>query len=327
MQKRTLLAAALGAALLHAPGHAGAQPAFPAKAVTMVVPFAAGGPTDVLARALTEALTRELGQTVVVENVTGAGGTIGAGRVAGARPDGYTLLLGNIGLATSGALYRRLPYNPAQAFEPIGLVSPVPMTLVARPDLPVQDLPGLVAWAREKGADVNLAHAGIGSASHLCATLLRSITRIPMTAVAFRGTAPVMTEMLAGRIDLTCDQTTNAMPYIQEGRVRALAVTTTGRLPVLPDVPTTAEGGLPALQVTIWHGLYAPKGTPQPAVERLSQALQGALRDKRVGQRLAELGSTPEPQERATPEAHRAMLDAEIARWRPILQAAGEFAD
>jgi tripartite-type tricarboxylate transporter receptor subunit TctC len=328
MRKRTLLAATLGAAaLLHTPDHAGAQPTFPTKPVAMVVPFAAGGPTDVLARALTEPLARELGQAVVVENVTGAGGTIGAGRVAGARPDGHTLLLGNIGLATSGTLYRRLPYDPARSFETIGLVSPVPMALVARPDLPVHDLPGLLAWAREKGADVNLAHAGVGSASHLCATLLRSITRIPMTAVAFRGTAPVMTEMLAGRIDLTCDQTTNAMPYIQEGRVRALAVTTSERLPVLPEVPTTAEGGLPALQVTIWHGLYAPKGTPRPAVERLSQALRAALRDERVVQRLAELGSAPEPQERATPEAHRAMLDAEVARWRPILQAAGEFAD
>jgi tripartite-type tricarboxylate transporter receptor subunit TctC len=327
MRKRILLATALGAALLHMPDHAGAQPAFPAKPVTMVVPFAAGGPTDVLARVLTEPLTRELGQAVLVENVTGAGGTIGAGRVAGARPDGHTLLLGNVGLATAGALYRRLPYDPARAFETIGLVSPVPMTLVVRPDLPAQDLPGLVAWAREKGADVNLAHAGIGSASHLCATLLRSITRIPMTAVAFRGTAPVMTEMMAGRIDLTCDQTTNALPFVQDGRVKAYAVTTAERLAVLPAVPTTAEGGLPDLQVTIWHGLYAPRGTPAPVVERLSQALQAALRDERLVRRLAELGSTPEPQDRATPAAHRALLEAETARWRPVLQAAGDFAD
>lgn len=325
MRKRILLGA-LGAALLSLPGFAGAQPAWPARPVTMVVPFAAGGPTDVLARALTEPLTRELGQPVVAENVTGAGGTIGAARVAAARPDGYTLLLGNIGLATSGALYRRLPYDPA-GFETIGLITPVPMTLIARPGLPAQTLPELLAWARQRGSEVNLAHAGIGSASHLCATLLRSITRIPMTTVVFRGTAPVMTEMMAGRIDLTCDQTTNAMPYIQDGRVKAYAVTTAARLAALPEVATTTEGGLPELQVTIWHGLYAPRGTPAAVVERIAGALQATLRDETVGRRLAELGSAPEPQERVTPAAHRAMLDAEIARWRPILQAAGEFAD
>jgi tripartite-type tricarboxylate transporter receptor subunit TctC len=306
---------------------AAAQPGFPAKPVTIIVPFAAGGPTDVVARQLSEALSGDLGQPVVAENITGAGGTIGAGRVAQARPDGYTLLLGNIGLATSPTLYRRLPYDPARAFETIGLVTPVPMVLIGRPDLPFSDLEALVAWARAKGADVNLAHAGIGSASHLCATLLRAVTRVPMTPVVFRGTAPVMTEMMAGRIDLACDQTTNALPFIQDGRVKAFAVTTAERLSILPDVPTTAEGGLPEVQVTIWHGLYAPRGTPAPVVERLSRALRVALQDETVVRRLAELGSTPEPQERATPTAHRAMLDAEIARWRPILQAAGEFAD
>ena len=174
---------------------------------------------------------------------------------------------------------------------------------------------------------MNLAHAGVGSASHLCATLLRATTRVPMTAIAFRGTAPVMTEMVGGRIDLTCDQTTNAMPFVREGKVRAYAVTTPERLSALPEAPTAAEGGLPELQVAIWHGFYAPKGTPRPVLDRLSRALQAALRDERTVQRLAELGTAPEPAERATPEAHRAMLDAEIARWRPILQAAGEFAD
>jgi tripartite-type tricarboxylate transporter receptor subunit TctC len=325
MHRRSLLAGLLaGMAALAQP--ASAQD-WPARPVSLVVPFAAGGPTDVLARALTEPLSRVLGQPVVVENVTGAGGTIGAARVAQAKPDGYTVLLGNIGLATSVALYRRLPYDPAKSFETIGLVSPVPMTLIARPDLPVNSLPELLAWARQRGAEVNLAHAGIGSASHLCATLLRAETRIPMTAIAFRGTAPAMTEMMAGRVDLACDQTTNALAYIQDGRVKPLAVTTPERLAVLPQVPTTAEGGLPALQVTIWHGLYAPRGTPAPVVERLARALQATLADEHVAARLGELASLPEPAERATPAAHRALLEAEIARWKPILQAAGEFAD
>ncbi len=174
---------------------------------------------------------------------------------------------------------------------------------------------------------MNIAHAGVGSASHLCTTLLRAATRIPMTAVAFRGTAPVMAELMGGRIDLTCDQTTNAMPFVRENKVRAYAATTPERLQALPDLPTAAEGGLPELQVTIWHGLYAPKGTPRPVLDRLSRALQAALRDERTAQRFAELGTAPEPPGRATPEAHRAVLDAEIARWRPILQAVGEFAD
>ncbi len=327
MRRSLLRGAALAALALALPGASRAQPpAFPTRPVTVIIPFAAGGPTDVVGRTLAEAMARDLGQPVVAENATGAGGTVGAARVANSRPDGHTLLLGNIGLATAPTLYRKLPYDPA-TLETIGLVTPVPMVLVGRPDLPAQDFPGLVAWMKERGAEVNLAHAGVGSASHLCATLLRAITRAPMTAVSFRGTAPIMTEMMAGRVDLTCDQTTNALPFVQDGRVRAFAVTIGERLPVLPDVPTTAEGGMLDLRLTIWHGLYAPKGTPRPAVERLSRALQAALRDERVVARLAELASAPEPPERATPEAHRALLAAETARWRPILQAAGEFAD
>jgi len=324
---RTLRLRLLGVALLLACGAAAAEPAFPTRPVTIIVPFAAGGPTDVLARQLSDAMGQELGQPVLPENVTGAGGTIGAGRVAQARPDGHTLLLGNIGVATSATLYRSLPYDPATAFAPIGLVTPVPMVLIGRADLPATDLAGLVGWIRARGAAVNLAHAGIGSASHLCGTLLRSLLQVSMTPIVFRGTAPAITEILAGRIDLTCDQTTSAMATVQDGKVRAFAVTTPERLAALPAVPTTAEAGLPALQVAIWHGLYAPRGTPRAVVDRLAAALQGALRNPRVVTRLAELGSTPEPQDRAAPEALKAMLDTEIARWRPILQAAGEFAD
>ncbi|MCK8785968.1 tripartite tricarboxylate transporter substrate-binding protein [Roseomonas sp. NAR14] len=325
MRSRTIGVALAGLLLALSP--AGAQERFPERTVTVIVPFAAGGPTDVVARQLGEAMSRDLGVAVVAENVTGAGGTIGAQRVAQARPDGYTLLLGNVGVATAPALYRRLPYDPLTAFDTVGLITPVPMTLIGRPDLPAATLPELVAWIRRTGAEVNLAHAGLGSASHLCATLFRSLLQVPVTAVAFRGTAPIMTEMMGGRVDLACDQTTNTVPYIRDGRVKVFAVTTPRRLAALPDVPTTAEGGMPGLLVTIWHGFYVPRGTPRPVVERLAQSLRAALADPAVVARFADLATTPEPPERATPEAHRALLDAEIARWRPVIAAAGEYAD
>jgi tripartite-type tricarboxylate transporter receptor subunit TctC len=317
-----LLAGALVAAL-----PALAQPRFPDRSITIIVPFAAGGPTDVVARQVAEAMGRDLGVAVVAENVTGAGGTLGAQRVVQARPDGYTLLLGNIGVATAPSLYRRPPYDPLTQLDTIGLITPVPMTLIGRPDLPAKDLPELLAWLRRPGAEVNIAHAGLGSASQLCGTLLRSILQTPMTPIAFRGTAPVMTEMMAGRIDITCDQTTNTVPYIRDHRVKAFAVTTPARLAALPEVPTTTEGGLPQLQVTIWHGFYAPKNTPRPVIDRLSQSLRAALADPAVLGRFSDLATTAEPPDRATPDAHRAFLEAEIARWRPVLSAAGEYAD
>ncbi|WP_338664579.1 tripartite tricarboxylate transporter substrate-binding protein [Pararoseomonas sp. SCSIO 73927] len=303
------------------------QARFPDRSITIIVPFAAGGPTDVVARQLAEAMSRDLGVSVVAENVTGAGGTLGAQRVVQARPDGYTLLLGNVGVATAPTLYRRPPYDPLTQLDAVGLITPVPMVLIGRTELPARNLPELLAWLRRPGAEVNIAHAGLGSASQLCGTLLRSILQTPMTPVAFRGTAPVMTEMMAGRIDITCDQTTNAVPYIRDNRVRAFAVTTPQRLTALPDVPTTTEGGLPQLQVTIWHGFYAPHGTPRPVIDRLAQSLRAALADQAVLNRFNDLATTAEPPERATPEAHRAFLEAEIARWRPILSAAGEYAD
>lgn len=306
---------------------AAAQTRFPERTVTIVVPFAAGGPTDVVARQLAEAMGRDLGVSVVAENVTGGGGTIGAQRVVQSRPDGHTLLLGNIGVATAPSLYRRLPYDPLRDLETVGLITPVPMIVVARPDHPARDFGEFVAWLRERGKNVNLAHAGIGSASHLCAVLLRSILRSEMTPVAYRGTAPIMTELMAGRVDMTCDQTTNVAPFIQDGRVKAYAATTPERLAVLPNVPTSAEGGLPELQLAIWHGFYVARGTPEPARDRLAASLRAALADEAVRRRFAELATAPEPPERATPAAHRALLEAEIARWRPVVQAAGDFAD
>jgi tripartite-type tricarboxylate transporter receptor subunit TctC len=326
--KRGLLGLAAGAAAAVAPAAAArAQQAYPTRTITIVVPFAAGGPTDTVARLTAEAMSRDLGQTVVIENVGGAGGTLGAGRVAQARPDGYTLLLHHIGMATIPTLYRRLPYDPINGFEPIGLITDVPMTLVAKKDFPANTLQEAIAVIRRERDNLNYANAGIGAASHLCGLLLMSKLDTPMTTVPFRGTAPAMQELLSGRVDLMCDQTTNTTEQIRAGEIKVLAVTTAQRVPSLPDVPTAAEAGLPGFEVSIWHALYAPRNTPRPIIERLSRALQVALRNQRVVTRFAELGTEPVAQERATPEAHRAFWQADIARWRPLIQAAGQYAD
>jgi tripartite-type tricarboxylate transporter receptor subunit TctC len=322
MNRRLLLAAALAAG----PMLASAQP-FPQRPINVIVPFAAGGPTDAVARLVAESMTRDLGQNVLVENVGGAGGTLGAQRVAQARPDGYTLLLHHIGMATAPILYRRLPYDGINGFETIGLITPVPMTMIARRDIPANNFQELVAWVRQNGERVNLGNAGLASASQLCGTLFQHVLQTAVTAVPFRGTGPAMTELLGGRIDIMCDQTTNTVEQIRAGAVRVFAVTSEQRLAALPDVPTTAEAGMQAVQVSIWHGLYAPRGTPAEIVDRLNRALRVAVQDPRVVSRFAELGTAPEPLERVTPAAHRAFWQAEIAKWRPVLEAAGQYAD
>ncbi|MBY0334009.1 MAG: tripartite tricarboxylate transporter substrate binding protein BugD [Acetobacteraceae bacterium] len=308
-------------------GAARAQQPWPTRTVTIIVPFAAGGPTDTVARLVAEAMGRNLGQTVVVENAGGAGGTIGAQKVAMARPDGYTLLLHHIGMSTTPTLYRRLAYDPVNGFETIGLVTEVPMTLVAKKDFPANTLQEAIAVIRRERDNLNYANAGIGAASHLCGLLLMKAVDTPMTTVPFRGTGPAMQELLSGRVDLMCDQTTNTTEQINSGAIKVFNVTTESRVPALPNVPTSAEGGLPDFQVTVWHGLYAPKGTPAPVIQRLSGALQAALRDERLVARFAELGTTPVAQDRATPEAHRRFWQADIVKWRPIIQAAGQYAD
>ncbi len=328
MLRRALLTglAGLGSLTLPPAATPALAQAWPARTISVVVPFAAGGPTDAVARLIAEAMGKNLGQSLVVENVAGAGGTLGAARVAQARPDGYTLLLHHIGMATAPILYRRLPYDPL-GFESIGLITAAPMTMVVRKDHPAQTFGQLVEWIKAKREEANLGNAGLGAASQLCGTLFQYLLQTPMTAVPFRGTGPAMTELLAGRIDLMCDQTTNTVEHIKTGGIRVLAVLTPARLAVLPDVPTTVELGMPDLQISIWHGLYAPKGTPAEIVDRASAALQAALRDEKVVARFAELGLAPEPAERATPAAHRAFWLAEIAKWRPVLESAGQYAD
>ncbi|MEP9388197.1 tripartite tricarboxylate transporter substrate-binding protein [Mesorhizobium sp. KR9-304] len=324
--KSILASIALATATLALPQAASAQ-AYPERTITVVVPFAAGGPTDTVTRLVAEAMSKDLGQQVIVENVGGAGGTLGAGRVASAEPDGYTLLLHHIGMATSATLYRKLPYDTLNAFEYVGLVTDVPMTIVARKDLEPTDLKGLIEYAKANKDTVSVANAGIGAASHLCGMMFMSAIETPLVTVPYKGTGPAMTDLLGGQVDIMCDQTTNTTKQIQGGTIKAYAVTSAARLDVLPDVPTAEEGGLPGFQVGIWHGLYAPKGTPAEATERLSKSLQVALKDPNVVARFAELGTAPSPEADATPAALKAKLESEIARWKPIIDAAGQYAD
>ena len=309
-------------------GLSGAQAQdFPTKSITMIVPFAAGGPTDTVARLIGQSMSKTLGQQIVVENVGGAGGTLGAARAAKANADGHTLFLHHIGQATSATLYRKLPYDTIGDFEPIGLVTEVPMTLVARKDYPPANMKDLITYVKQNKEKVNLGNAGIGAASHLCGMLFQSAIETPLTTIPYKGTGPAMNDLLAGQIDLMCDQTTNTTGQIKGGGIKVYAVTTKQRIGILPDVPTMAESGFPNFEVTIWHGLYAPKGTPKPAIEKIASALQTALQDENVKTRFAELGTEPVSKDRATPEALRAHLKAEIDKWRPVIQAAGIYAD
>ncbi|MBO1076000.1 tripartite tricarboxylate transporter substrate-binding protein [Roseomonas marmotae] len=331
MLRRSLLAV-LSLPLFAALSLPGANPAqaqtdYPTRAITIVVPFAAGGPTDTVTRLVAESMSRDLGQSVVVENVGGAGGTLGAARVAQARPDGYTLLLHHIGMGTTPSLYRRLSYDAVGGFAPVGLVTEVPMTIITRKNIPANNLQELVVLIRKEREKLNYANAGIGAASHLCGLLFQKAMDAPMTTVPYRGTAPAMTDLIGGTVDVMCDQTTNTTEQIRAGAVKVFAVTTPQRLASLPDVPTTAEAGLPGMEVTIWHALYAPKGTPEAIVNRLSRALQVALKDEKLVQRFTDLGTDPVAQERATPEAASKFWQADILKWRPVIEAAGQYAD
>lgn len=323
---KTIVSVAAAALLSLSTGLASAQN-YPERNVTIVVPFAAGGPTDTVARLVAEAMSKDLGQQVIVENVGGAGGTLGAKQVADAEADGYKLLLYHIGMATSATLYRNLPYDTLNSFEYVGLVTEVPMTIVAKKDMAANTLGELVDYAKANADKVTVANAGIGAASHLCGMLFMSAIGTPLVTVPYKGTGPAMTDLLGGQVDIMCDQTTNTTKHIQGGTVKAYAVTTAKRLDVLPDVPTAKEAGLDGMEFGIWHGLYAPKGTPADVVDRLSKSLQVALKDENVVSRFAELGTTPSPEADATPAALKAKLESEIARWKPVIEAAGQYAD
>src|SRR5262245_11332199 len=323
---KKLLAALAATTLLLFASAAGAQN-YPDRPITIVVPFAAGGPTDTVTRLVADVMSKDLGQQIVVENVGGAGGTLGAGRVAKADPDGYTLLLHHIGMATSATLYRKLPYDTLNSFEYVGLVTEVPMTIVARKDFEPADLKSLIEYVKANKDKVTLANAGIGAASHLCGMMFMSAIQTPLVTVPYKGTGPAMTDLLGGQVDFMCDQTTNTTKQIKGGTIKGYAVTTGKRVGALPDLPTAEEAGLPGFQVSVWHGIYAPKGTPPEITERLSKSLQVALKDPNVVARFAELGTTPSPEADATPAALKAKLESEIARWKPVIDAAGQYAD
>jgi tripartite-type tricarboxylate transporter receptor subunit TctC len=300
---------------------------FPTKPVTMIVPFAAGGPTDTVARSLAQGMQAALKQTVLVENVGGAGGTIGVSRVARANPDGYTILIYHIGMSTVPALYRKLTFDPLKDFAYIGLVNEVPMTIVARGNFPASNFKEFLAYIKANKAKITYANAGLGAASHLCGLLFMSAIETDFTTVPYKGTAPAMNDLLGGQVDFMCDQTTNTMSQIKAGKVKAYAVTTAKRLPTLPNIPTLQEEGLKGFEVAIWHALYAPKNTPQPVIDTLVKANQAALKDAGVIKRFEDLGAEPVAPDRATPAYLQKFLAAEIAKWGPIIQRAGQYAD
>jgi tripartite-type tricarboxylate transporter receptor subunit TctC len=301
---------------------------YPTRTVTMIVPYAAGGPTDTVARVLAQAMTKPMGQTVVVENKPSAGGLVGAETVKNAKPDGYTILIHHIGMATTPTLYRQaLRFDPLKDFEYIGLVNEVPMTLIGKPGFPPKDLKELVAYMKANKDKVTYANAGVGAASHLCGMLFMSAVGVDVLTVPYKGTGPAMNDLLGGQVDFMCDQTTSTTGQIKGGKVKVYGVTSDKRVASLPDIPTLAEGGVKGAEVGIWHGIYAPKGTPKPVLDKLVASLQAALKDPDVQKRYTELGAVTFPADKQTPAALEAHLKAEIAKWRPIIQKAGVYAD
>jgi tripartite-type tricarboxylate transporter receptor subunit TctC len=303
--------------------------AFPSKPLTIVVGFAPGGPTDIVARTLAESLSKQLGQTVLVENKAGAGALIGAGDVAKANPDGYRLLVHHIGMSTAPALYRKMSFNPLTDFEYIGKINEVPMVLVTKKDLPVNNLKELTAYLQANKAKISFANAGLGSASHLCGLMFMSALKTDLTTVPYKGTAPAMTDLIGGQVDMLCDQTTSTSSQLIAKNIKPIVVTTAKRMPqaAFKNIPTSTEAGLPGFQISVWHGLYAPKGTPKAVVFRLAAALQNSLSDPALRTKFEELGATIATKDEATPDFLRNLVKTEIAKWGPIIKAAGEYAD
>jgi tripartite-type tricarboxylate transporter receptor subunit TctC len=296
---------------------------YPSRPITIVVPFAAGGPSDVLARNLGSTMSVTLKQQMIIENHTGAGGTLGIARVAKAQPDGYTALLMHVGIATAPAMYRRLPYDTINDFEPIGRIADVPMTLVAKKTLPPNSLKEFLVYAKANKDKLTYGHAGAGSSSHLCGLLFTSTIGMEFTSVPYQGNAPAMNDLLGGQIDFMCDQTTNTTQQINGGTIKVYGVTSKARVPSLPQLPTLDEQGMTGFEVVIWYGLWAPKGTPKPALDKLSAALQMAVQDQTFSSRMAELGAVPVSRAKASPESLRTFLRSEIDVWGPIIKKSG----
>ena len=296
---------------------------FPSKNVTLMMPYAAGGPGDTLTRIVGQGMSKVLSRPFLVENVAGAAGTLGTAKVAASAPDGYSLLVMHFGHAANTALYRNLRYDPIKDFEPIGMIAESPMAFVARKDFPADNFNDFVAYVKTNREKVVHGHAGVGSASHLCGLLFLNAIEVPVTVVPYKGTGPALNDLIGGQFDFMCDQTLNVFQPVQGGLIKAYAATTKQRLAVLPDLPTAAESGLPDFEITVWFGMWAPKGTPKSVIDTLSAALQKALKDPDVSNRLAAAGAETVSSERAQPEALRAHLKSEIDRWTPIIKKAG----
>ncbi len=300
---------------------------YPAKPISLVVPFAAGGPTDIVARTLAATMTKSLGQTVLVENKVGAGGTLAGAYVAKANPDGYTFLVHHNGMSTAPALYRKMSFNPLTDFEYVSQVVDVPMTLLGRKDLPAKNLSELSAYVKANAKKINLANAGLGAVSHLCGMLFQQALGVDLTTVPFSGTAPAMNALLGGQVDLLCDQTTQTTQHIKAGTVNMYGVTTKQRIKALPDAPTLSESGMKDFEVLVWHGVYAPKGTPAAVIEKFGSALRASLKDPAFTARMADLGAEIVPESKQTPEGLRTWLQSEINKWGPVIRSAGVYAD
>lgn len=296
---------------------------FPAKPITMIIPYPAGGSTDVLGRILAASMSNTLKQQVIVENVGGAGGTIGTARVAKANADGHTILFHNMAHATAPSLYSKLPYDPQTSFEPIASVADVPMILVAKKDFEANNYSELVKYARANPGKITLANAGVGATSHLCGVLFTSVTKLNIMLVPYKGTGPALNDLVGGHVDMICDQPASTTGWIQKGNIKAIALATKERIPTLKDVPTFEESGLKNFELAVWHGLYAPKGTPAPVVAKLNSALKTALTDPAVVSRFDSLGAAPAPANVQTPEGLRAHLKAEVSRLGAALRSAG----
>ena len=318
------LALAIGLTAAFAPAQA---QTYPEKPVTLVIPFAAGGPTDVVARMIAIPMGKSLGQPVIVENTLGAGGTIATNRVAKSPNNGYTLLLHHMGMSTAPALYRKLPYDPLNDFEYVGQVLDVPMTLLARKDFPAANLQELLAYVKANKDKVSLANAGLGAVSHLCGMLFQSTIGVDLTTVPYKGTGPAMNDLMGGQVDLLCDQTTQTVPIIKDGRVKVFGVTTLQRLSALPNIPTLDEQGMKGFEVKVWHGMYAPKGTPKPVLDKINAALRFAMEDPAVKQRMLDLSADIPPADKISPTGLRTFLESEINKWGPVIRKAGIYAD
>ncbi|MDB5904826.1 MAG: hypothetical protein JWM26_3704 [Betaproteobacteria bacterium] len=319
---KSFVAAALAAFV----GAAGAQD-YPTKPIVMVVPFAAGGPTDIVGRTVADGMSKALKRQVIIDNTVGAGGTIGANKVAKAKPDGYTILLHHIGMATAPALYRNLAFNPLTDFEYIGEVADVPMTVLGKKNLPPDNFKDFVAYLKANKGKMTYGNAGIGAASHLCGLLLMSALETDVQTVAYKGTGPAMTDLLGGQIDFLCDQTTNTTGYITAKSVKVYGITSAKRVSSLPDVPTLQEQGLKGFEVVVWQGMYAPKGTPKAITDKLTAALRSAIDQQAFKDSMTKLGASPVGHDKASAEGLRNHLKAEIDRWTPIIKKAGVYAD